>query len=109
MIIGIISFTSVFYEMISVEQIERMIAEAVQQAVAQAVAQVIAPLLDALMQAQRTIAALQTKLYGVRTETSQEVLTAEGQPYLDATWGQSQETTPLPAAPVEEPATTVRA
>ena len=94
--------------MISVEQHERMITEAVQQAVAQAVAQGTAPLLDALIQAQRTIAALQTKLYGVRTETSQVVLMAEGQQYLDATWGQSQETTPPPAAPVEEPATTVR-
>jgi len=46
--------------MISVEQAEHMIAEAVQRAVAQAVANATAPLLDALAQAKRTIAALQS-------------------------------------------------
>lgn len=80
--------------MIPAEQVERMIAEAVRQAVHAATA----PLLETIEQAKRTIRQLQTQLYGVRAETSQVVLTAEGQQVLDATWGLSQETTPPPAA-----------
>lgn len=93
--------------MIPAEQVERMVAAAVQeatartaQAVAQAVHAATAPLLEALAQAKRTISALQTALYGVRAETSQVVLSAEGQQRIDPTWGASQETTPPPAAPV---------
>ncbi len=70
--------------------------------VAEAIAQAVAPLQAALAQAKRTIAMLQTKLYGVRAETSQVVLTAEGQQFIDATWGLSQETTPPPEAPQVE-------
>lgn len=63
------------------------------------------PLQAALAQAKQVIAKLQTQLYGVRSEASQVVLTAEGQQVIDATWGQSQEATPAP--PTEEPRETV--
>jgi transposase len=115
--------------MISLAEHQRLVAAAVQAALAQMqqqfaaeIAQVqaqtatlqrqmaeqITPLQDALAQAKRTIAALQTKLYGVRSETSQVVLTAEGQQFIDALWGQSRETTPAPPPLVELPGTTVR-
>jgi transposase len=71
-----------------------MIAEAVTRAVHAATA----PLHDALAQAKLVIAKLQTALYGVRAETSQVVLSAEGQQFIDASWGASQDTTPAPAA-----------
>ena len=86
--------------MIPVERVEAMIAEAVTKAVAEAVAKAVAPLLDALAQAKRTIAALQAERFGVRAETSQVVLTAEGQQFIDATWVVSQAATPAPAEPV---------
>ncbi len=81
-------------EMIPAEQVERMIAEAVRLAVHQATT----PLQDALAQAKQVIARLQTQLYGTRSETSQVVLTAEGQQFIDTTWGLSHETTPAPPA-----------
>ena len=84
--------------MIPAEQVERIVAEAVQKAVHVATT----PLLEALEQAKRTIRQLQTALYGVRAETSQVVLSAQGQMRIDPTWGMSQETTPPPAAPVAE-------
>jgi len=87
--------------MIPAEHVEQMIAAAVAKAVAEAVL----PLQEALAQAKRTIAMLQTQLYGTRTESSQVVLTAEGQQFIDATWGQSQETTKAP--PAEEKRETV--
>lgn len=65
-------------------------------------AETVVPLQQALEQAKRIIAMLQTKLYGVRAETSQVVLTAEGQQFIDATWNQPQESTPPPAEPVRE-------
>jgi hypothetical protein len=67
------------------------------------------PLLEALAQAKRRISQLQEALYGVRAETSQVVLSAEGQQVIDSTWGLSQETTP-PPLPAEEvkPETVVR-
>lgn len=74
--------------------------------VEQLVAQEVLPLREALAQAKRTIAMLQTKLYGVRAETSQVVLSAEGQQLIDPTWVMSQETTPAPAPP--QPETVVR-
>jgi hypothetical protein len=88
--------------MIPVEQHQREMAEAVQQAVHAATT----PLLDVVEQAKRTIRQLQTALYGVRSETSQVVLSAEGQQFIDATWGMSQETTPPPAE--AKPETVVR-
>ena len=105
--------------MIPIEQVEQMIASGVAEAVTQVTSQFqreidrltaelavaqrtmterIVPLQEALAQAKRTIAKLQTALYGVRAETSQVVLTAEGQQFIDTTWGVSQETTPAPAA-----------
>ena len=90
--------------LIPAAQVEQMIAEAVTKAVAEATA----PLQAALAQAKQVIAALQTKLYGVRSETSQVVLTAEGQQFIDAMWVQSQEATPAPAPLVEMPGPTVR-
>jgi hypothetical protein len=84
--------------MIPVEQVERMIAEAVELAVHAATV----PLVAALEQAKRRICQLQTALYGVRSETSQVVLTAEGQQVIDPTWGLSRETTPPPAAAEKE-------
>jgi hypothetical protein len=68
----------------------------------QVLAEAVMPLREALAQAKRTIAMLQTRLYGVRAETSLVVLTAEGQQLIDATWGLSQETTPPPEAPQAE-------
>lgn len=85
--------------MIPREQAERLVTEAVAEAVV--------PLQEALAQAKRTIAMLHTKLYGVRTESSQVVLTAEGQEFIDPTWGTSRDTTPPPAAPTEEAVRTV--
>ena len=96
------SYNTGVSEMIPAEQVERMVAAAVQQAVQQAVHAATAPLLEALEQAKRTIRQLQTALYGVRAETSQVVLSAEGQQRIDPTWGASQETTPPPAEPKTE-------
>jgi len=80
--------------MIPAEQVQQMIAAAVMQALAEATA----PLAAALVQAKQMIAKLQTQLYGTRAETSQVVLTAEGQQLIDASWGFSQETTAAPPA-----------
>jgi len=80
--------------MIPAEQVQQMIAAAVMQAVAEATA----PLAAALVQAKQIIAKLQTQLYGTRAETSQVVLTAEGQQLIDASWGLSQESTAAPPA-----------
>jgi hypothetical protein len=87
--------------MIPAEQVEQMVAAAVAKAVAEATA----PLTAALVQAKQVIAKLQTQLYGTRAETSQVVLTAEGQQFIDTAWGQSTETTPAP--PAEERRETV--
>ena len=84
--------------MIPAKQVEQLVA----QQVAQLIAQQVLPLREALAQAKRMIAMLQTKLYGVRSETSQVVLSAEGQQLIDPTWGMSQETTPAPAPPQSE-------
>jgi hypothetical protein len=62
----------------------------------------LAQVTEALAQAKRTIAMLNTKLFGVRAETSQVVLTAEGQQVIDATWGMSTETTAAPEKPKPE-------
>jgi transposase len=70
--------------MITREQAERMVADARR------------PLQEALAQAKQVIAKLQTQLYGTRSEMSHVVLTAEGQQFIDTTWGMSQETTPAP-------------
>jgi hypothetical protein len=94
--------------MIPRAQAEQMVTEAVAKAVAEAVAKATAPLQAALAEAKRTIAMLQTKLYGVRAETSQVVLTAEGQQLIDATWGLSQDTTPAPGPLVPVADTAVR-
>ena len=61
--------------MIPASQVEQMIAEAVAKAVV--------PLQAALAQAKQTIAMLQTKIYGVRSEASKVVLTAEGQQFIE--------------------------
>ena len=87
--------------MIPAEQVEQRIAEATKP-----LHELIAHLSEALGQAKRIIAMLQTKLYGVRAETSQVVLSAEGQQLIDVSWGLSQETTPAPEQP--EPETVVR-
>jgi hypothetical protein len=92
--------------MIPAEQVDEMLKQAVAQAV-QPLHEMIAQMRATIAQAKHTIAMLQTKLYGVRAETSQVVLTAEGQQVIDATWGVSQETTPAPADPAAVPATTV--
>ena len=76
-----------------------------QSRMAEAVHVATTPLIEALAQAKQTIAKLQTQLYGIRAETSQVVLTAEGQQRIDATWGMSQDTTPAPAPPQEETVT----
>jgi transposase len=92
-------------EMISMQQAQRMVAEAVAQAVAEA----RAPLEAALLDAKRLIAKLMAQIYGTKTEASSVVLTAEGQTFIDASWGVSQETTPAPQPLIELPnATTVR-
>ena len=91
-------------ELIPVEQVELMIAERVaafEREVArlkQALSDQVVPLQEALAHAKRVIAKLQTQLYGTRSETSQVVLTAEGQQFIDTTWGISRETTPAPPA-----------
>ena len=64
------------------------------------------PLRAALDQAKRVIAMLQTKLYGVRAETSQVLLTAEGQLFIDVLWGMSKDVAPAPEK--LEPETVVR-
>jgi hypothetical protein len=91
--------------MIPVEPVEQLIAQRIAEAT-KPLRETIAQMFESLAQAKRTIAMLQTKLYGVRAETSQVVLTAEGQQFIDATWGMSQETTPAPEKP--EPETIVR-
>ena len=68
--------------MIPAEQVEQLIAQQVLPLRA-----ALAQMSEALAQAKRTIAMLQTKLYGVRAETSQVVLSAEGQQLIDLTWG----------------------
>ena len=99
--------------MIPVEQVEQKIAEAVAAAIAATAARVTAeyeqamrellarlrPLEESLAQAKQLIAKLQAQLYGTKAETSRVVLTSEGQQFIDATWGVSQETTPAPAEP----------
>jgi hypothetical protein len=67
-------------EMISMQQAQRMVAEAVAQAVAEA----RAPLESALLDAKRLIAKLMAQIYGTKTEASSVVLTAEGQTFIDA-------------------------
>lgn len=97
--------------MIPAEQVEVMIAAAVQAAVVELekkLAETVVPLQAALEQAKRTIRMLQGQLYGVRAETSKVVLTAEGQQYIDPTWGLSRESTPAPAPLVEVEGKTVR-
>ena len=101
--------------MIPVEQVEQMIAAGVADVQAQfqleierltaavaaaqrTLAERLVPLQEALAQAKLVIAKLQTQLYGTRAETSQVVLTAEGQQHIDPTWGTSHETTPAPPA-----------
>ena len=105
--------------MIPAEQVEQMIAAGVAKAVTQVTSQFqreierltsevaaaqramnerVIPLQEALAQAKLVIAKLQTQLYGTRAETSQVVLTAEGQLFIDTTWGTSHETTPAPPA-----------
>ena len=105
--------------MIPIEQVEQMIAAGVAEAVTlmqaqfqreidrlmaeltvaqRTMAERIVPLQEALAQAKLVIAKLQTQLYGTRAETSQVVLTAEGQQHIDPTWGISHETTPAPPA-----------
>ena len=91
-------------ELIPVEQVELMIAERVaafEREVArlkQALSDQVVPLQEALAHAKQVIAKLQTQLYGTRSETSQVVLTAEGQQFIDTTWGISRETTQAPPA-----------
>lgn len=88
--------------MIPAAQVEQMIAAAVREAVAatqRSMAEAMLQLQESLAQAKQVIAKLRTQLYGTRAETSQVVLTAEGQTYIDPTWGLSQDTTP---PPVEE-------
>ena len=63
--------------MIPAEQVEQLIAQRIAEAT-KPLHELIAHLSEALGQAKRIIAMLQTKLYGVRAETSQVVLTAEG-------------------------------
>ena len=75
-------------------EVERLLAEEIAKAVL--------PLQRALEQAKRTIAMLQTKLYGVKAEASQVVLTAEGQQFIDPTWNLPQSQAPAPAPPVRE-------
>ncbi len=93
---------------VAMQEMEQRFAAEIARVQAQAatlqrqMAEQVVPLQDALAQAKRTIRQLQTQLYGVRAETSQVVLTAEGQQYIDPSWGLSQETTPPPAAPVAE-------
>ena len=87
--------------MIPAKQVEQLVAQQVLP-----LRETLAQMGEALAQAKRTIAMLQTKLYGVRAETSHVVLSAEGQQLIDPTWGMSQETTPAPAKP--EPETVVR-
>jgi transposase len=101
--------------MIPIEQVEQMIAAGVAQVTSQLQREIdrltaelavalrtmterVVPLQEALAQAKQVIAKLQTQLYGTRAETSQVVLTAEGQQLIDANWGVSQETTPAPPA-----------
>ena len=94
--------------MIPAKQVAQLIAQEVlplREALAQ-MREALAQMREALAQAKRTIAMLQTKLYGVRAETSQVVLSAEGQQLIDPTWGMSQETTTAPAP--AEPETVVR-
>lgn len=99
-------------ELIPIEQVEQMIAERVAAAtramqaafereiarLTQALTDQVVPLQEALAHAKQVIAKLQTQLYGTRAETSQVVLTAEGQQFIDTTWGLSRETTPAPPA-----------
>lgn len=101
--------------MIPVEQVEQMIAARIAEIHARFQGEIdrltqelltaqrtmsdrIVPLQEALAQAKQVIAKLQTQLYGTRAETSQVVLTAEGQQFIDTTWGISRETTPPPPA-----------
>jgi hypothetical protein len=82
--------------MIPVEQVEQMIAARIAEIHARFQGEIdrltqelltaqrtmsdrIVPLQEALAQAKQVIAKLQTQLYGTRAETSQVVLTAEGQ------------------------------
>jgi len=104
--------------MISVEESQRLVALAVEQVMAEMQAEIaklkqsmqeqVTSLQEALAQAKQRIAVLHTKLFGVQTETSQVVLTAEGQLHIDATWGQSQSVAPAPAEPLVQPETVVR-
>lgn len=91
-------------ELIPVEQVEQMIAVRVAELereiarLTKALTDQVVPMQEALAHAKLVIAKLQTQLYGTRAETSQVVLTAEGQQFIDTTWGLSRETTPAPPA-----------
>jgi hypothetical protein len=80
--------------MMTRSEVERLLAEEI--------AKTVVPLQQALEQAKRTIAMLQTKLYGVKAEASQVVLTAEGQQFIDPAWNLPQEQAHAPAPPVRE-------
>lgn len=86
--------------MIPLSQAERMVAEAVGTLEAK-----ILQLQAGLDQARQIIAKLQTALYGTKSETSQVVLTAAGQEFIDPTWMKLLETTPPPAQPTTETVT----
>jgi transposase len=90
--------------MIPIEQVDRMIAEAVSQAVAEVRAQ----MQDALDQAKLTIRSLLAQIHGVRAETIQVVLSDEHQQHIDATWGGAKDVTPAPAPTEEVEPKTVR-
>ena len=90
--------------MIPLSQAEQMVAEAVAKAVGTLEAKVL-QMQAALDQAKQIIAKLQTTLYGTRAETSQVVLPAAGQEFIDPTWMKPQDTTPAPPAPTTETVT----
>lgn len=79
------------------------------QEVDQRIAAATAELRASLEQAKRHIAMLNSRLYGTRAETSQVVLSAEGQQIIDPAWGVPQALPPAPLPPeTEAPAKPVR-
>lgn len=93
--------------MIPLAEVEQRIAAAVQETEARLHA-TIARLERIVMESKQVIARMRTQLYGVRAETSQVVLTAEGQEVIDETWLASRDATPPPPPVVEVEGTTVR-
>jgi hypothetical protein len=88
---------------------EMIPATEVRQLIRTEVAAATAELRASLEQAKRHIAMLNSRLYGTRAETSQVVLSAEGQQIIDPAWGVSPELSPAPLPPgTEAPARPVR-